>query len=393
MTVRVAVVTSGRADYGLLHPLLARLRTDTRFDMRIVATGSHLAAGQGFTVEEIENDGFAVFRRVQLPDEGDDRLAMAHVTGAAVSLLADAIQEAGPDVLVLLGDRFETFAAAAAAVVLGVPIAHIHGGELTLGSIDDAFRHAITKMSTLHFASTEVYRKRIIQMGEPDFAVFNVGALAVDNVLNTELMDENEVARVYGVRSGPDTLLTTFHPVTRGADSTQELRQVLRALDALPAFRVLFTAPNADSGGRALRRMLEDWVLSHQDRAELIPSLGWRGYLSAAHNAAAVVGNSSSGVIEVPALGVPSVDIGTRQAGRVRPAGVVHAEPDTESIIRSIERATSPEHRALAASATNPFGSGHAAERIADVLADVGLRERARSARFVDLTCEEPNDG
>lgn len=390
MSIHIAVVTTGRADYGLLHPLLTLLAKDSRFELSLIVTGSHLVADQGLTVNEIARDGFDVFRSVALPEGEDSRLATARAVGEGVSLLASAIDESRADIVVVLGDRFEAFAAASASAILGVPVAHIDGGELTLGSLDDAFRHAITKLSTLHFTSADEYRRRVIQMGEPPFTVFNVGALAVDNVRTAELLDEAAFESTYGMTCDSSTLLVTFHPVTRGGDSLAELRDLLNALDLLPDFRVLFTAPNVDAGGRSVRAALDEWVSDHSDRAKLVPSLGWLGYLSAARNSAAVVGNSSSGVIEVPALGVPSVDIGTRQQGRIHPASVVHADSDVASIVRAVERATAPEHRERAAGAFNPYGDGHAAEKIVEALADAELLDRARNAHFVDLDFEEP---
>lgn len=385
MTVRTVVVTTGRADYGLLYPLLTRLAADDRFELSIIATGSHLHAEQGNTVDDIIDDGFEVTYRIALPAEGDDRLATAHATGAGISRVADALCDIAPDVVVILGDRFEAFAAASAAAILAVPVAHIHGGELTFGSLDDAFRHAITKLSTLHFASTEEYRRRIIQMGESPSAVFRVGALAVDNVMETALEEAEKPTGARGAICDSSTLLVTFHPLTRGGDSAGELQELLTALDALPAFRVLFTAPNVDAGGRALRTQIESWVEANSERSQLVPALGWRGYLSAARSCAAVVGNSSSGLIEVPALRVASVDIGGRQAGRIHPPSVVHAEPDSASIKQAIEFATSAAHRAFAANAPNPYGDGHAAERIVEVLADRSLRERVIATGFTDL--------
>jgi len=391
MSGRVAIVTTGRADYGLLRPLLSKMRDDVRFDSGIIVTGSHLVAGQGMTVNEIEADGHTILARVRLADEGDSRLAMAHATGSGMSRLADVMADSMPDVIVILGDRFEAFAAAAAAAILDIPIAHIHGGELTSGSLDDSFRHAITKLATLHLTSTAEYRKRVIQMGQAPFTVFDVGALAVDVVRGAQLLDAATFEKTHGVACDSTTLLVTYHPVTKGGDSVEELRELLGALDNLPGHRVLFTAPNLDAGGREVRMALDAWVSDHAERAQLVPSLGSGGYLSAAHNAAAVVGNSSSGLIEIPALGVPSVDIGNRQEGRIHPPSVVHAESDSASIVRAIEHATSPEHRALAATAENPYGDGHTTEKIVRLLGDADLLLSARTARFVDLECKEPS--
>lgn len=388
MSAKVAVVTTSRADYGLLFPLLERLRADDRFELQLVVTGSHLAEEHGTTVAEIEADGMPIASRVPLPEGDDTGLGTARAIGAAVPALAEALVACAPEIVVLLGDRFETFSAAAAALVLDIPIAHIHGGEVTLGSLDDPFRHAITKMATLHFPAAEEYRARILQMGAAPSAVFDVGALSVDNVLSTEPLSPRAFKERFGVSCDIDTLLVTFHPVTRLGDSSAELDELLLALEHLPQFRVLFTAPNADAGGRALAERLKAFVAAHADRAEIVTSLGRVGYLSAAHNAAAVVGNSSSGLIEVPALRVPSVDIGMRQQGRVRPPSVVHAEATAAAIEQAVRLAASAEHREAALSAPNPYGDGHAAERIVEVLADRAVLERARHATFGDLSCE-----
>lgn len=392
MSIRVTVLTTSRADYGLLHPLMMRLRPDERFAVSVVVTGAHLAEAHGLTVREIEADGMPISHRVALPAGDDSRIGTARAIGAAVPALAAAFEENAPDVVVLLGDRFETFAAATAALVLDIPIAHIHGGEVTLGSLDDPFRHAITKMATLHFTAAEEYRRRVVQMGAPDFAVFNTGALAVDNVIGTDFLLPEVFAGAFGVVCDDTTLLLTFHPVTRLGDSTAEAGELLQALDSLPRFRALFTTPNADAGGRALLAQLEAFRDAHPGRVDIVTSLGRVGYLSAARNCAAVVGNSSSGLIEVPALGVPSVDIGTRQSGRVRPPAVIHAGPDAASIAAAIEKATSEEHRAFARTAPNPYGDGHAAERMAELLADRALIARAREAGFGDLDCNDPRD-
>lgn len=389
MTRRVAVITTGRSDYGLLYPLLSRLRADERFELALVVTGAHLLEDDGVTMREIRADGFPVQAVVPL-ESGEDRLSTARAIAAATSGIADALDAVRPEVVVLLGDRFETLAAATAALVLGIPIAHLHGGEVTLGSLDDPFRHAITKMATLHFPATETYRRRIVQMGADPSVVINVGSLAVDNVKRTELLSEEAFAERFGVRCDSETLLVTFHPVTKGGDTTEEAEALFGALERLSRFRVLFTAPNADAGGRALEGLIASFVERDPERRALVSSLGRVGYLSAAKNAAAVVGNSSSGLIEVPALGVPSVDVGVRQTGRVRPPSVVHTDDDAEGIVAAVEKATSPEHRALAARADNPYGDGTAAEQIVACLADDDLLGMARNVPFFDLDFDVP---
>jgi UDP-hydrolysing UDP-N-acetyl-D-glucosamine 2-epimerase len=392
MSIHVAVVTGSRADYGLLYPLLRLLRDDQRFELSIIVTGAHLDEGQGMTVAEIERDAMPVAARVVLPLEDGTRLGVARALGAAIQGIATELERITPEVLVLLGDRYEILAAAAAAAILQVPIAHIHGGELTYGAIDDAFRHAITKMSSLHFASTARYAHRIIQMGEDQRTVFDVGALAADNVISVPPISADEFLDRYGVSCGPDTLLVTFHPASAGTDSQHQLGELLRALDELPALRVLFTGSNADAEGHELTRIVRECADAHPERASFVVSLGRQGYLSAVRNAAAVVGNSSSGVIEVPVLGVPSVDIGDRQAGRIRPDSVVHVEPNADAIKQGIERVVSDDFRAAAAASANPYGDGHTAERIADVLADRHLLESLVPKKFHDLDCKELRD-
>ena len=392
MSIRVAVVTTGRADYGLLRPLLTKLEADDRFDLRVMVTGSHLIESQGMTVQEVESDGHTVTRLPLPNDEQDSPAATARAIGSLVVSFAESFEGEDLDVVVLLGDRFEAFAAATSALVMGVPIAHIHGGEITLGSLDDAFRHAITKMATLHFASTDEHRRRIIQMGESPRAVFNVGALALDNIRTVTLLSPKAFQEQYGVTCDDRTLLVTFHPVTGHGDSHAELASLLGALDAFPGHSVLFTAPNIDAGGHETRREIEAWIAANADRAHLVPALGPIGYLSAARNAALVLGNSSSGLIEVPGLGVPSVDVGTRQTGRVRPASVLHAEAERAAIVDAVRHAMSDEFRRSAATSPNPFGDGHAADRIVEVLAHEKLARSLGKKQFCDLEFKEPCD-
>lgn len=239
MTVRIAVLTGSRADYGLLRPLLRRLSDDARFELGLIVTGSHLAPGHGSTVRDIEADGMPIVERVPLPLDDDARLSVARAMSVAVAGVAEALDRVAPDLLVVLGDRYEAFAAAAAATVLRVPVAHIHGGELSFGAIDDAFRHAITKMATLHFAATAEYRRRIIQMGEDPAVVFDVGALAADDALTAPRMTPEEFHERYGVECDGTTLLVTFHPASARDDSREHLAELLRALDRLEGFKVL----------------------------------------------------------------------------------------------------------------------------------------------------------
>lgn len=387
MSARVAVVTGSRSEYGLFHPLLTALKDAGACEPRLIVTGAHLDERYGLTVREIEEDGFAIAARVPIPLD-DSGLGVARATGIAVTGIAEALSEDSPDIVLILGDRYEALAAATAAMLLRIPIAHLHGGELTEGAIDDSIRHAITKMASLHFVSTEEYRRRVIQMGEDPAAVFTVGALGVDNALSTSLLDREGVTGATGLTFDRPTALVTFHPITHAADSgIAQVDALLGALDDHPELDVLFTLPNADEGNRAIRDRIESWVAHNADRTRAHPSLGRVGYLSALALCDVVVGNSSSGVIEAPSFGKPVVDIGDRQAGRVRAESVRHCEPDRDAIAVAIERALTPDERTKAATAHNPYGDGHAAQRIAGVLRDAVATGVSSRKRFHDIDC------
>lgn len=387
MSARVAVVTGSRSEYGLFHPLLVELRSSGTCEPRLIVTGAHLDERYGLTVREIEEDGFAIAARVpiRLDDSG---LGVARATGLAVTGIAEALSEESPDLVLILGDRYEALAAATAAMLLRIPIAHLHGGELTEGAIDDSIRHAITKMASLHFVSTEEYRRRVIQMGEDPAAVLTVGALGVDNALSTSLLERDGVTAATGLTFERPTALVTFHPMTHASDSgAAQIDALLGALDDHPGLDVLFTLPNADEGNLAIRDRIESWVARNSDRARAHPSLGRVRYLSALALCDVVIGNSSSGVIEAPSFGKPVVDIGDRQAGRVRAESVHHCEPERDAIAAAIATALTAEERAKAAAVHNPYGDGHAAQRIVRALQDAATSGISSRKRFYDMDC------
>jgi GDP/UDP-N,N'-diacetylbacillosamine 2-epimerase (hydrolysing) len=361
-----------------------------RFDMSIVASGAHLADEHGLTYAEIEQDGFAIVEKVDLELGEDTPAAIARSIGIGIPRFVEAYQRLAPDVVVLLGDRFEALAAAIAAFVMGIPIAHLHGGELTEGALDDAMRHSITKMSVLHFTAAEEYRRRVIQLGEEPDRVFCVGALGVDNVLKTALMPKAELEREVGFALGDRFVLVTFHPVTTETDGgLSQFETLLRVLDGLEEVKILFTRPNADAANRAIVERMEAFAARDPDRAKAVTSLGRVRYLSAAAAADAVVGNSSSGIIEVPSLGTPTVNIGDRQKGRLRAASVVDCSPDEASIRTALSLALSAEFATKARVVDNPYGDGHAAERIVAALDErvdglAGVRKRFYDLKGVD---------
>lgn len=353
---RICIFTGTRADYGLLKPLIAALAADPAFELQLLATGGHLAPSQGRTAHEIEADGFAITEGVEILADSSSATGIATAMGLGVMRFAEALTRLAPDLLVILGDRYEAFAAAGAATVCRVPIAHLHGGEATFGALDEAFRHAITKMSHLHFTSTGGYRDRVVQLGEHPSRVFNVGALGVANAATVQRLERAEVLHRLGLMPNTRFLLATFHPATNeNAAPEAQLEEMLRALDAFPDLSVVFTGANADEGGRALNDRLAAQASHRPVRFRFVQSLGLFLYLNAAREAEAVVGNSSSGIIEVPSFGVPSVDIGRRQDGRVRSRSVLHAPVDAAAIAAAIRQALSPEFRTVAAAAPNPY--------------------------------------
>lgn len=355
-TRKICVFTGTRAEYGLLRPVMTRLAQAEGACFQLVVSGSHLSASGGQTENQIIRDGFEDFERVEILLDGGGEASVYTAMGLGLLRYGDVLVRLRPDIVVVLGDRFEAFAFAAAATVCRVPIAHIHGGELTLGAMDDAFRHAITKMSHLHFAATEEYRRRIIQLGERHDRVFNVGSLGVQNVRAIKPLSRSEVEGRLGLSPGQRFILATYHPVTLDAiPSVARLKELLAVLENFPDHMVVFTGANADQEGAVLNRLLENSVREHPSRMRFFVSLGPELYLSTARFADCVIGNSSSGIIEIPSLGVPVVDIGTRQKGRVRSSGILTSSDRPDDIQAAIARSMTPDFSAIARRAENPY--------------------------------------
>lgn len=367
---RVGVVTVARSDYGIYRPLLRELERRDDVELRLYVGGSHLSERFGSTVREIEADGFPIAERVDFLLPEDTPLAVAQSIGRGVSAFAEAFVRSSVDVIVLLGDRFEMLAAGIAALPLGVPLAHIHGGERTEGLIDEAIRHSLTKLSHLHFASTPEHARRIIQLGEQPDRVLVTGAPGLDAIrCATELGDDDLAA--LGVRLRGPTLLVTYHPVTLEHDRTAERFDALLQAVASAGLDAVFTYPNADTRHGAIVERLER--LAADDRYTLVRNLGSDAYFALLRRVVAMVGNSSSGIIEAASFELPVVDVGARQQGRLRERNVVHAEEDAESIAAALRTVLAPGFRAGLAGLVNPYGDGHAGERIAEVLATVPL--------------------
>jgi UDP-hydrolysing UDP-N-acetyl-D-glucosamine 2-epimerase len=366
---RVCIVTGSRAEYGHLRWLMSDLRDDPAIDLRVVASGTHLSPWHGRTADEIEADGITIHERVDMLLAGDTPQAVAKSVGLGVIGFAEALGRQQPDIVVILGDRFEMLAAAQAALILGLPIAHLHGGETTEGAVDEAMRHAITKMAHLHFAAAEPYRRRIIQLGEAPERVFNVGAPGLDHLTRTTFLSRAELEESLGITLRAPVLVVTYHPETLGGhDQRAAAAAMTEALDRFPEATVIATGVNADADNAAITAALERFVAAHPGRARLFNSLGSRRYLSLLRCAQAMVGNSSSGLIEAPAFHLPTVNVGDRQKGRLRAASVRDCPATADGIAAAIGWALSAEGQAAARDSRSLYGEGDASRRIVEVL-------------------------
>ncbi|AVJ55370.1 UDP-N-acetylglucosamine 2-epimerase (hydrolyzing) [Idiomarina sp. OT37-5b] len=378
--MKVTVFTGTRADYGLLYWLLHDLREDPAFHLQVIASGSHLSPEFGYTAEHIEQDGFKIDEKVEMLLSSDTAQGTAKSLGMGIIGYADALTRLQPDIVVILGDRYEALGIAQSAMLMRIPILHIHGGEITEGAYDDAIRHAITKLSYLHATATEEYRKRVIQLGETPDRVFNVGALGLDHIARTKLLDHKELANSLSFELRQDFFVVTYHPVTLADEPPVEtFRNLTQALDNYPEFDVIFTYPNADDGGRQIIPLIEQYADANENRVIAIPSLGQQRYLSAIKHANAVIGNSSSGIIEAPSFSTPTVNIGQRQLGRLAAESVLHCEGSYDAIVNAIDRAVTTE---FGENINNPYGQGNASRKIIDILKSANLN---RTKIFYDI--------
>lgn len=387
MSRRIAVVTGSRAEYGLLRHVVRRLRA-RHAEVRLVVTGSHLAPGFGDTIGEVEADRWSIAERVEMLVAGDSGAAMAASMGLGMIGLAGALERIAPDVVLLLGDRFEIFAAAATAAALRIPIAHIAGGESTAGAVDDAFRHAITKLAQYHFVATETYRRRVLQLGEDPRRVFLVGATGLDGLREVRFLSPRALLRSIGLAPDHRPIgACTYHPVTLAADSGEAEARILGAAMArFPEIRWIVTKPNSDAGGGRVERALREVLAGRGVDAAFVASLGQRRYLSLLRHAVVMVGNSSSGILEAPAVGLPAVNLGRRQEGRVRAANVLDVpRPTVARVVAAIRTALTPAFRRRSGSRRNPYDFGNASNRIAETLLRVPLGARALDKGFHDL--------
>ena len=380
----IGVVTVARSDYGIYLPILQQIREDSDLRLRLLVTGTHLSPEFGSTVRAIEQDGFEIGERIEMLLSSDTPEGIAKSMGLGTIGFAQIYARLCPDILLVLGDRYEMLAAVVASLPFKIPVAHIHGGESTEGAIDEAIRHSITKMSHLHFVATKVYAQRVIQMGEEPWRVVVSGAPSLDNLLKFRLLSRDELEQQYGLNLSDSFLLVTYHPVTLEYEHTEaQMRELLAALVEVNA-AIIFTYPNADTCSRVIIHMIREFAAQHQ-RAQVVVNLGMQGYFSMMKHAAAMVGNSSSGIIEAASFKLPVVNIGNRQLGRVRGENVIDVGCDHREIYAAIEKAISPQFRASLANLANPYGDGHAAERIVNRLKHVNLNDGLLRKHFYEM--------
>ena len=372
---KICVVTGTKAEYGLLSRLIRMINESERTQLQLIATNMHLSPTYGETYKEIEADGFKIDRKIPIIEEGkNDTVATLKSMAKAVAGFADAYNELKPNMIVVLGDRYEILAAAIAALIEKIPIAHIHGGEVTEGAYDDAIRHSITKMSHLHFPSIEPYRKRIIQMGEDPERVFAVGAIGVENIKRIPLLSKEETEQSIGFALDKNTILVTYHPVTLGPDSMKrDIDDFISVLDDNKYLRIIFTMPNSDNGSEVIVDAIYKFVSNNKNRAVAFKSLGLKRYLSVMKEVGAVVGNSSSGIVEVPSFGVPTLNIGDRQKGRLAAESVVNCGSDKDSIRDGLSKVLSTEFQDFCKTVENPYGKENTAEEIFKVISSYPL--------------------
>jgi GDP/UDP-N,N'-diacetylbacillosamine 2-epimerase (hydrolysing) len=383
MTRKICVITGTRAEFGLLRWLMQEITESESLELQVIATGTHLSPEFGYTYREIEEAGFTIDAKVEMLVSADTASAVTKSMGLGLIGYSDAYARLSPDIIVLLGDRFEIFAAAAAALIAGIPIAHLHGGETTEGAFDEAIRHSVTKMSHLHFVAAEEYRRRVIQLGEHPERVFLVGGLGIDAIKRIKLLDRDALEESLDFKFGPRNLLITFHPVILEGQKSlgEQMDELLAALGELDDTHLLFTMPNADTGGRNLAAMVNQFAASRQN-VRVYTSLGQLRYLSCMKYVDAVVGNSSSGLAEAPSMGIATINIGDRQKGRLSASSVIHCEPTQQSIRGALGKVFDPSFASTLTSTINPYGSGGASEKIAKIIKNHDLKNLLKKSFF-----------
>lgn len=365
---KICVVTGTRAEYGLLYWLMKEIENDLDLELQIIVTGMHLSPEFGLTYKEIEKE-FTITKKIEMLLSSDTSIGISKSMGLAQISFAECFEELKPDIVVVLGDRYEIFSAVSAAMIARLPIAHLHGGETTEGAFDESIRHSITKMAHLHFTAAEEYRRRVIQLGEHPERVYNVGGMGIENIQRLELLDKNTFEESIGFKLGKNNILVTFHPVTlENSTAAFQFQELLDALDTLKETRIIFTKANSDTDGRIINQMIDEYVAKNQENSAAFVSLGQIRYLSALRFMDAVVGNSSSGLLEAPSFKIGTINIGDRQRGRIQAKSVINCDPDSDQIQKAFKKLYSSSFKAALQKVINPYQQNHTSVKIKEIL-------------------------
>ena len=381
---KICVVTGTRAEYGLLYWLLKEIEADKELELQVIVTGMHLSPEFGLTYKEIEKE-FKINKKIEMLLSSDTSVGISKSMGLAQISFAESYDELKPDIVIVLGDRYEIFSATSAAMIARIPIAHIHGGEKTEGAFDESIRHSITKMSHLHFTATDEYKNRVIQLGEDPSRVFNIGGMGIENIKRLKLLSKDEFEKSIEFKLNIKNILVTFHPVTlENSTAKEQFQQLLDAIDELEDTNIIFTKANSDTDGRVINQMIDEYVTKNSHKSIVFTSLGQLRYLSALQYVDAVVGNSSSGLAETPSFKIGTINIGDRQKGRIKASSVIDCEPNKDSILNSFEKLYSKEFQETLKTTINPYGDGCASKKIVEILKSVDLGNILKKS-FYDL--------
>ncbi|MCT7530887.1 UDP-N-acetylglucosamine 2-epimerase [Aliarcobacter cryaerophilus] len=381
---KICVVTGTRAEYGLLYWLLKEIEADKDLELQLIATGMHLSPEFGLTYQTIEKE-FKINKKIEMLLSSDTSVGISKSMGLAQISFAESYDELKPNIVIVLGDRYEIFSATSAAMIAKIPIAHLHGGEKTEGAFDESIRHSITKMSHLHFTATQEYKNRVIQLGEHPSRVFNVGGMGIENIKRLKLLSKDEFEKSIEFKLNSKNILVTFHPVTlENSTAKEQFQQLLGAIDESEETNIIFTKANSDTDGRVINQMIDEYVTKNSNKSIVFTSLGQLRYLSALQYVDAVVGNSSSGLAEAPSFKIGTINIGDRQKGRIKASSVIDCEPNKDSILKSFEKLYSKEFQNSLINVKNPYGDGCASKRIVEILKNVDLKNILKKS-FYDL--------
>ena len=384
MKRKICVVTGTRAEYGLLYWLMKEIEADKDLELQLIVTGMHLSPEFGLTYKEIEKE-FRIDKKIEMLLSSDTTMGISKSMGLAQIGFAEAFEELKPDILVVLGDRYEIFSAVSVAMICNIPMAHLHGGETTQGAFDESIRHSITKMSHLHFTATDEYKNRVIQLGEEPNRVFNVGGMGIENIKRLKLLSKDEFEESINFKLNKKNILVTFHPVTlENSTAKEQFQELLDAIDELENTNIIFTKANSDTDGRIINQMIDEYVTKNSHKSVGFASLGQLRYLSALQYIDAVVGNSSSGLLEAPSFKIATINIGDRQKGRIKALSVIDCEPKKEEILKAFKEIYSKEFQEKLKNVENPYGESCPSKQIIEVLKNVNLANILKKS-FYDL--------